>query len=59
MKVKIVKCSDRENSYGHLVGKVVEVNNSNHIVDGNCVYNISNKDTIPVNVVDEDEVELC
>ena len=55
MKVKIVKCSDRENSYGHLVGKVFEVNNSNHmlcvIVDGNCIYNISNKDTIPVSEI--------
>ena len=55
MKVKIVKCSDRENSYGHLVGKVFEVHNSNHmlcvIVDGNCVYNVSNKDTIPVNEI--------
>lgn len=55
MKVKIIKCSDRENSYGHLVGKVFKVNNSNHmlcvIVDGNYVYNISSKDTVPVSEI--------
>ena len=52
MKVKIINCSDRDDSYKHLIGKIFDVINSNHMLcvinDDKCIYNVSINDTIPV-----------
>ena len=55
MKVKIINCSDRADSYKHLIGKILDVINSNHMLcvinDDKCIYNVSINDTIPVNEI--------